>query len=48
MREKKSKPMYIGDETGKPVPAWWIGCIAIVTLTLCLLAGITFILIYLP
>lgn len=45
---KKSKPVYVGSDSGAPIPAWWLGIIMLITFTLCSLLSIWFILVYLP
>ena len=44
----KSKPVYVGNEPGAPIPAWWLGCFTLITFTLCIIGVIWFILVYLP
>jgi hypothetical protein len=41
-----SKPVYAGEETGTPVPAWWLGVIAVVTFACLVLGTIALIIIY--
>ena len=45
---KKSKPVYVGNEDGAPIPAWWLGCMTFITFALCSISTVWFILKYLP
>jgi hypothetical protein len=48
MNDKPSKPVYVGDEQGAPIPAWWLGCATLITVTLCILLVFWIIIRYLP
>jgi hypothetical protein len=48
MKDKKSKPIYVGSEEGEPIPTWWLGCTVMVTFVLCGMSIVWFILIRMP